>query len=76
MKKNCTICVVRQILYPVLEIKSKNQEEKITIVVGHIKNVYRILVRNMNRRDHVGDKGRWKDDIKIDYKGRGFKGLE
>lgn len=36
-----------QILLPVLEIKSKNQKEKHTVVVGHIKNAYRVLVRNM-----------------------------
>jgi hypothetical protein len=42
--------------------------------VGHIKNAYRLLIRNMKGRDHMGDKGRWKGDIKIDYKCRGFKG--
>jgi len=59
-------------LRPVLEIKSKNQEEKQVVVVGHIKNAYRILFRNRKGRGHVGDKGRWKGDCKIDYKGRGF----
>jgi len=40
--------------------------------VGHIKNAYRLLVRNLKGRDHVGEKG----DIKVDYKGREFKGVE
>jgi hypothetical protein len=30
----------------------------------------------MKGGDHVGDKGRWKGDIKMDYKGRGFTGVE
>jgi len=30
----------------------------------------------MKGRVHVGVKGRWKGDIKIEYKGRGFKGVE
>jgi hypothetical protein len=30
----------------------------------------------MKGRDHVGDKGRLKGDNKVDYKGRGFKGVE
>jgi hypothetical protein len=44
--------------------------------VGHIKNAYRLLVRNMKGGDHTGNKGRWKDDINIYYKVRGFKGSE
>jgi hypothetical protein len=45
--------------------------------VGHIKKANRLLVRNMKGRGHVEEKGRWKSDIKFDYKGRGFtKGVE
>jgi hypothetical protein len=44
--------------------------------VGHIKNACRILVRNMEGRDHVGEKGRWKGHVKIDHKDGGFKGVE